>query len=180
MTVSTALQEAYASGDTAGVVLTAAEIDHASFEAPIRIVTGIDMADPDATVLLPLEEGGAKVPHVPCGFTFVRPGHDRDGPTDAKVSIDNVSDLLQGHLRAALGYNLPVTITFRQYIVSPGQLAAVTGPDELIDGLLLRKVDLWEDRAEGTLSWPDGRQANVPTGPNAFFDTENYPALFGR
>ena len=48
----------------------------------------------------------------------------------------------------------------------------------MIEGLLLTTVDLTADTAEGTLSWPDGRDQNVPTGPNAFFDRATYPGLF--
>jgi hypothetical protein len=54
----------------------------------------------------------------------------------------------------------------------------VTGPDEEIDGLELSNVQVTADQAEGTLTFADGRQTNIPTGPNAFFDRLNYPALF--
>lgn len=182
MTVSAALVEAYASGFEDGVVLVTAEIDHASLEIPARVVTGIDtpQGDEALTIDLPLVEGGERMPHIVCPFTVIPPGQDHDGPTDAKVAIDNVSDVLRELFKSALGYNLPVRITFRFYRMLPGQLAAITGPDDDIPGLLLRSVDLNGDRAEGTLAWPDGRRQNVPTGPNAFFDSENYPGLFGR
>lgn len=180
MSVSLALQEAYASGDEEGIVLTTAEIDHASFDAPIRIVSGVDGAagDEDDLIPLPLVAGGQPIGHKPCAFGLTRPGHDEDGPTDARVRIDNVSALLQEPLKLALGYNLPIHVTFRQYRVLPGQLGAVHGPDEVIEGLLLSRVVLQPDTAEGTLSWPDGRSQNVPTGPNAFFDRSEYPGLF--
>lgn len=181
MTVSAALAETYASGFEDGVLLVAAEFDHASFEIPARVVTGIDtpQGDEALTIDLPIEAGGARLAHTVCPFGITLPGHDHDGPTDAKVVIDNISDQLQDLFKGALGYNLPIRITFRMYRVRPGQLAAVTGPDDEISGLLLSSVDLYADRAEGTLSYLDGRKANVPTGPNAFFDSDNYPALFG-
>ncbi|CAO4181980.1 DUF1833 family protein [Methylorubrum populi] len=180
MTLKAALAESYASGDEDGVVVTAAQIDHESFETPIYVVTGLDTAtgEPAETIGLPTEEGGPPVPHTPCAFSFVRTGADHDGPTDGKVQIDNVSDQLHGPLKGAIGYNEPIQVTFRQYRVLPGALAAVTGPDEVIEGLLLTTVDLTADTAEGTLSWPDGRDQNVPTGPNAFFDRATYPGLF--
>lgn len=180
MTLKAGLAESYASGDEEGVVVTAAQIDHESFDAPIYVVTGLDTAtgEPAEKVGLPIDEGGPRVLHTPCAFTFVRTGADHDGPTDGKVQIDNVSDLLHGPLKGAIGYNAAISITFRQYRVLPGALAAVTGPDEVIEGLLLTTVDLTADTAEGTVSWPDGRDQNVPTGPNAFFDRANYPGLF--
>lgn len=180
MTLKAALAESYASGDEDGVTITAAQLDHASFEAPVFVVTGIDTAtgEPAETVGLPIDEGGAPVPHTPCGFSFVRAGADHDGPTDGKVQMDNVSDLLHGHLKGAIGYNEPILVTFRQYRILPGAVADVTGPDEVIEGLLLAVVDLTADTAEGTLTWEDGRSVNVPTGPDAFFDRASYPGLF--
>ncbi len=180
MTLKAALAESYASGDEAGVTITAAQLDHVSFERPIFVLAGIDTAtgEPAETIDLPIEEGGAGVAHTPCAFTFVRAGADHDGPTDGKVQIDNVSDLLHGPLKGAIGYNEPILVTFRQYRVLPGFLGDVTGPDEVIEGLRLAVVELTADTAEGTLSWEDGRDVNVPTGPNAFFDRASYPGLF--
>ena len=178
MSLSAALAEAYASGDSEGVVLTAAELDHSGFPATVFVVNGVEGPAPGAAVSLPIEAGGEGVDHTPCAFTFVRPGADRDGPTDGRVMIDNVSDLLSGPLRDAIGYNEPIRVTFRQYRVLPGRLEAVTGPDEVIEGLELSRVDLSPDTAEGTLTYQDGRLQNVPTGPDAFFDRENYPGLF--
>jgi hypothetical protein len=174
--LSRAMAESYASGDAEGVTLTAASLDHPSFAAPIYVVAGIDAPadDPGGTIPLPIEEGGEAVPHVPCAFTFIRPGTDHDGPTDGKVQIDNVSALLQGPLKGAVGYNEPIDVVFRQYRILPGRLDAVTGPDEVIDGLLLSTVDLRAD----ALTYEAGRQQNVPTGDDAFFDRTSYPGLF--
>ncbi|MCJ2009186.1 DUF1833 domain-containing protein [Methylobacterium sp. J-092] len=149
-------------------------------DTPIMVVAGVDdpTGDPDGKVYLPLEEGAEPVAHTPCDFGFTRPGADRDGPTDGKLQIDNASDLLQDALKAAMGYNEPILITFRVYCFLPGELEAVTGPDEVIEGLRLDTVDLTADSAEGALSYLDGRTQNVPTGPDAFFDRENYPGLF--
>lgn len=182
MALSAAVQEAYASGDALGVVLLAAEITHPTFAVPIRVVAGVDgptgVAPEDRVVLLPTAVSGIAVAHIPCAFEFTPPGADQDGPTDAKVRIDNVSDLLEEHLRGAVGYDAPVLITFRTYIVTPGELDQVTGPDDEIDGLELRVVTLNAESAEGTLQYPDGRQVSVPTGPNAFFTRDEYPGLF--
>lgn len=178
MTISAALEEAYASGDEEGVTLTAAEIDHPGFDEPIYVVRGADDLDGETTIDLPLVEGGPKVPHKAVPFALTRPGADKDGPTEGKIRIDNVSDQLEGPLKQALGYEEPILITFRQYRILPGQLALVTGPDEEIPGLLLSDVQLGYDAAEGTVAYPDGRMQNVPTGPDAFFDRETYPGLF--
>lgn len=179
MSLSAALEEVYASGDEEGVVIDTVEIDHVSFDGPVlwaRRVLGL--ADDDAVIMLPIEEGGDPVAHTPGGFRLVRPGADKKGPTDGRIILDGVSGQLYPLLKAALGHGEPITICFRQYRVLPGQLDAVTGPDEEIAGLQLQSVSLSATQAEGTVAWPDGRKMNVPTGPEAFFDRDNYPGLF--
>lgn len=181
MTLSAALAEAYASGDEDGVILTTCEVDHPSLDEAIRLVRNVDsdLGAPGDTLALPLVEGGPRVPHRLCAFTLIPPGADTDGPTDGKLQIDNVSDLLHDLMRGVVGYNEPITLAFRQYRVLPGGLDAVTGPDDDdLTGLEMTRFDVSAERAEGTLAWPDGRQVNVPTGPDAFFDRGSYPALF--
>jgi hypothetical protein len=178
MSYAAAVEEYYASGDTDGVVLWAAELDHATFEAPIYLVAGIEGADPETdTIALPLEAGGTKVAHTPCGFMLTRPGHDKDGPTDAKVLVDNVAADLEPHLEAARGVNSPLTVTFRSYRAeSFADVAAIASPDDVIEGLEGARVSLKPDgSAEATLQWPDGRTLNIPTGPHAFISREEYP-----
>ncbi|MCJ2032882.1 DUF1833 family protein [Methylobacterium sp. J-068] len=181
MTLKQALQEAYASGDADGVIVTTLEVDHASLDTAILLVQNVDseLGEPGDALALPLEEGGPKVPHLLCAFSIIAPGADQDGPTEGKLQIDNVSGLLHDLMKGVIGYNEAIRITFRQYRVLPGQFAAVTGPDDdTLTGLEMTAFDLSADRAEGTIAWPDGRQQNVPTGPNAFFDRDSYPGLF--
>lgn len=181
MTLSKALQEAYASGDEEGVVIDTVEIDHASLKDAIRLARNVDsqLGEPGDTIALPIEAGGAKLPHLLCAFEVIRPGADTDGPTDGKLRIDNVSDLVHDLLKGAVGYDEAIVVGFRQYRVLPGQLDAVTGPDEdVLSGLEMTDVSLGADRAEGTIAWPDGRNQNVPTGPHAFFSRDEYPGLF--
>lgn len=181
MTVSAALREAYASGDDECVVVETLEVDHASLDDAIRLVRNVDggLGEPGETLSLPLVEGGPRVPHLLCAFEVIGPGADSDGPTDGKIRIDNVSDILHDLLKGAIGYDAAIRVTIRFYRVLPGQLDAVTGPDDdSFSGLEMTAVEISADSAEGTIAWPDGRQQNVPSGPDAFFDRASYPALF--
>lgn len=181
MTVSAALREAYASGDDEGVVIETLEVDHASLDGPIRLVRNVDgeLGEPGETLNLPVEAGGLRLPHLFCAFELVAPGADSDGPTEGKIRIDGASDVLHDLLKNLIGYNESIRVTFRFYRVLPGQLDAVTGPDDdSYSGLEMTIVDLGPDSAEGAISWPDGRQQNVPSGPYAFFDRTSHPGLF--
>lgn len=185
MSLSAALEEFYASGGEDEVAVIAIEILHPGFE-PIRWVSRLEAQDgaENETIILPLIEGGTieqgtKVPFQLCAFHLLAPGSDKDGPTDGKLRLDGVSGQLQAPLKAAQGFGEPIRVTFRTYLVSsPAELATVTGPDELLEGLELSNVAITSDMAEGSLTYSDGRNAAVPTGPNAFFDRGNYPALF--
>lgn len=180
MSLSAALEEFHASGGEDEVAVIAIEILHPGFE-PIRWVLRKEAEDgaEDEAIMLPLIEGGPKVAFSLCAFRLIAPGSDKDGPTDGKLQLDGVSGQLQAPLKAAQGFGEPIRVTFRTYLVSSlAELATVTGPDELLEGLELSNVSLTADMAEGSLTYSDGRNAAVPTGPDAFFDRENYPALF--
>ena len=181
MTLSAKIEEAYASGGEDLIALVTVETVHAAWSEPIRWVNGIDGSSIDETslVMLPLVPGGPKVGHRPCAFEVVRPGADKKGPTEGRLRLDGVNRLLAPILREAQGYSEPIRLTFRVYLVSgPDDISNLVGPDEVIEGLELMSVQLSRGVAEGAIRWPDGRSQAVPTGPNAFFDRDNYPALF--
>lgn len=178
MTFSAAIAEARASGDDAAVWILTAEIIHPGLEGNLYLAMGVEGAEPADKVKLRLVSDGPFVDHICCAFAFTPPGSDRDGPTDAKVAIDGVSGELKPHLDAMRGWNIPALLNFREYRVT-STLAAANGPDDdTLAGLELRNIRLTADTAEGTLSWPDGRTLNVPTGPNAVMDRETYPDLW--
>lgn len=181
MTYSAAIEEYYASGGEDGLAVPAIEIQHPAWSGPILWVSKVEdpTGDEAATIDLPLTEGGQKTAHVMGAFTIVHPGQDKDGPTDGKIRLDGVSAELQEPLRAAQGFSEPIRVTLRTYLASSlDELRAATGPDEIVSDLELASVSVTADVVEGTLTYRDGRNLNVPTGDNAFFDRENYPALF--
>lgn len=183
MSYNAAIEEQYASGGEDMASLTVAMLDHPAFPAPqyVLMQLGGDPFDIAATVVL-TDPSGAVIHAQPCAFRFIRPGADRDGPTDGNVSIDNVSGELEPLLRAASGSAEAVSVEFWQYVVEAPQLTTdyttLGPPDEVIDGLVMDSVTLTEATAKGTVRYEDGRQLAVPTGPNATFDRDNYPSLF--
>ena len=180
MSYSAAMEEMFASGDVAKTVVQTLEIDHPALAGPARwaMVIGEPIDGMERIVPLPILPGGDPVDHAVGFFTIVRPGADKSGPTAGRLRLEAVSGGLYLMLKEALGYDEPFAVTLREYLVGDGGLAAVTGPDGEISGLEMQIVDLEAAAADGSIEFPDGRNQNVPTGPNATFDRDNYPALF--
>jgi hypothetical protein len=171
VTVSQALAEIYASpGDE--IVIWAVELTHPALAEPVRVVHN---SEEDLTLPLAAGVGAPTALHVACAFDVTLSGFDEDGPTDAKLRIDNVSQLLFDPLEAAQGSNQPVTVVLRSYIFDPPTMTPQLA--EVITGLYLKSVEVTATTAEGTLYREDGRGLNFPSGPRAFFDLQRYPGI---
>lgn len=170
------MAEAYASGDEGGIDLVVFELDHPTFPDPVRVVSGVDLP-PGELFGLPVEDGGAPVDHTPISFDYTPPGFDTDGPTDGKLSIDNVSGELHGYLQDAAGGTAPLSVIIRRFHVKPyPDYTTPTTIDEELTGLLIRSVKLTATTAEGTLVYPDVREENFP---EAIYTPDEYPGLVG-
>jgi hypothetical protein len=106
---------------------------------------------------------------VACQVSITLPGVGQDGPTPAKVSIDNVSNLLLPYLRDAVQANSPISVVYRAYTS-----ADMTQPGDVVDGLELWDVDLTAVSAEGTLKF---RELELQAFPLSTYDQSYYPAL---
>lgn len=166
MSLTAAIEEAYAANPAGEVVFETLELDHITFVAPIRVVVNhTDDLD------LPLTLGGTPVTFTACGAAVTRPGIDDDGPTPMRIRIDNVSQLLQPYLRDAIAATNPITVTYRAYSSTD-----LTQPGEVIGGLEIRDVSLTATAAEGSVSF---RQIELQAFPLRTYDQEYYPALMG-
>lgn len=180
MSYDDAMREAIASGSGRDTVLQVMELNHPGFTAPVRWVMIIGELNEDGEnpiISLPISPGNWQ-DHVICFFSFIRPGAERDGPTEGRLRIDGVSSLAYNQLKQAVDYDAAISVTVREYVVGPGGISALTGPNSTVEDLEFSDVTLDGSSATGKLEYPDGSQLNVPTGPNAFFDDENYPTLY--
>lgn len=164
MSVTDAMAEAYATQPAGEVIIDTLELDHPTFDEPVRIATGVQ-----EDITLPLTLGGDTALFRALQISLTLPGMDADGPTPAKVRIDNVSSLLLPYIRAAIQSTDPISVVYRGYTTSD-----LTQPGDVIEDLELRDVSLSPSWAEGTLTF---KQVELQAFPLATYDEEHYPTL---
>ncbi len=167
MSLTDAIREAYADPTVDDDPLATLELDHPTFDQPIRIIAN---ALEDMTLGI---EGGQQVLFQACPVSLVLEGVDDDGPTSGQITISNVSGKLQPYLKEAVKAGYPLEVTFRGYTV-----ANLAAPGEVRGGLLLSNVMLNVATATGTLE--PASKADRQAFPRVIYSLEQYPALHGR
>lgn len=160
MARSDAMAEAYAAVPHDDFVFECLVLDHLTFESPILVVAN---ATDDVTL------GGEVYKAIPVSVTL--PGFSADGPTPARISIDNVSQILVTYLRDAIMSDQPIKVTYRAFLNSDRFQVG----DEIKD-LELWDVDVGPTSAEGSLRY---RELELQAFPLATYDSQYYPALQG-
>ncbi|SEE59510.1 protein of unknown function [Rhizobiales bacterium GAS188] len=163
MAISQALQEAYASVTHDAVIYHTLAINHPTFSAPVYVIDGVE-----ADMSLPLESGGS-VTFIATAFMVTPPGVNDSGPQPAKIRVDNVAGLLAPYLESAVLSGSPITVTYRAYTTKD-----LSGPGDVIPGLILRKVTLMPSAAEGELRW---EEIDLAAFPRLTYDQTLYPAI---
>lgn len=167
MSLTEAIKEAYADPDIDAVILDTLELDHVSFETPVRI-----FANGEEDIMLPLINGGPPVLFQACGVTITLSGFDDDGATSGSVRMDNVSGLLHPYLREAVKAGNALKVTYRAYV--EGKL---TEPGEVRGGMILSKVSLTATTATGTLEHASKHERQA--FPRLTYNLASYRALHG-
>ncbi|MGX7950488.1 DUF1833 family protein [Oleidesulfovibrio alaskensis] len=144
-----AIAEAYASAPANSRILYTIELRHPAFTEPVRVVhwpieepePGVHTLtlEPDAPV-----DAGKAVPFVHCGFALTLPQQSERAPGEFVVRIDNVTELLTGHLVAARKQRTPIDFTYREYLESMPE-----EPQLVYHGAQIRKVSCSAGVAEG-------------------------------
>jgi hypothetical protein len=167
--LTSAMEEAYAAAPADVVILHTIQLDHPSFDAPIRLVTGDEGAVGGETVDLTLETG-ATVTFLAMAFDVVPPGYDDDGPTPGRIRVDGVSDLLLPYLEEAATTAGTISVTYRGY-----RSDARFEPGDVISGLKMHSVDVTATSVEGQIGFDEvGSQAF----PRAVYSIDDYPGLY--
>ncbi|PZU95628.1 MAG: hypothetical protein DI527_01055 [Chelatococcus sp.] len=170
MTLTPALEEAYAAVDLTGEQLYTLEIDHPTLAEPLRFVQGTRVKDVHETVALPVPGDPAALFTV-VAFDFQRPGQGEGGATKAKIRVDNVSRQLQDALRAAIASDQPFSVTYRVY-----STLDLNHPDTW-DGLRMGSVSVGAISSSGDLYY---EEIELKAFPGRTYDLDSYPALYGQ
>ncbi|CAN7337176.1 DUF1833 domain-containing protein [Bosea sp. LjRoot90] len=170
MSLSVALEEAYAVNDVASDLLDTIEIDHVTFDEPVRLVRGRRVQGLYETVTLPVPGNPAALFKV-VAFDFTRPGMGDGGTVKAKAQINNVSGELHPALRSAIASDQPFSITYRVYSTED------PNNPEIFDGLKMSRVRINAFTAEGDLFFEEIEMMNFP---RQIYDLARYAALYGQ
>jgi hypothetical protein len=169
MSVIAAMEEAYATQPVGEHVIETLELDHETFDAPVRIATNTpDFAD----INLPLVLDADPVAFLATQVNVTPPGMTADGPTPMRVRVDNVGSLLLPYCRAAIQSTGAISVTYRAYLASD-----LTQPGEVYSGLELRDVDLGSSAAEGVVGF---REIERQAFPLATYSAQYFPGLQGN
>lgn len=159
-----AMTEAYAANNATYRIYETVEIDHSTFDQPIRVVTG---AEED--MMFPITAGGTPVLFQAVAISVTLPGSTEDGPTTAKLTISNVSSMLNDPLNAAVMSDEPIIAVYRAYTTQD-----LTQPGDIVGGLELWEVDLAAGSATGTLRF---KELELQAFPLPTYDEQYYPAV---
>lgn len=170
MALSAALEEAYAAVDVSGDLYDTLEFNHVTLPAPLRFVRGTRVPGEYETLNLPVA-GNPSAEFTVVDFGFQRPGYDEGGSTKARITVDNVSRILQGVLRDAIAADQPFAVTYRCYSTND-----LNNPEEYT-GLRMSTVTLNALSAEGDLFY---EEVELQAFPRRTYSLDLYPALYNQ
>jgi hypothetical protein len=160
-----AMIEAYAYTKTNVRIYETIELNHATFSSPIYLISGVE----DDMTLPTAEGGGSSKLFKASAVNVILPGSSEDGPTPARITLDNVSGLLIEPLNGAMASDQPITVVYRAYSSED-----LTKPGDIIGGLELWDVTVDVATATGTLRY---RELELQAFPLATYDETYYPAI---
>lgn len=114
-TLSLAIQEAYASAPSAGIIHHTLEIWHPAFTVPIRVVR--DHADLTATLEATAPRNPSEaVTFIGYAFDIVPPEVTHSAVPQCVIEIDNISRDILAQFDAAVHSPSPITVIYRAFL----------------------------------------------------------------
>lgn len=169
LSLSDAIQEAYASAPADIVTLHTIEIRHPSFNQPIRLVR-------DKTNLLAYledsapENPGEQVEFIAFAFDLTLPEVQQAGSPEVEITIDNVTGEIVGYLDQASQSTSLIEVTYRPYLTSDLSTPQMDPPLTLV----VRSISADVFRVKARAGYGDLSNRKFP---NVIYDTENFPGL---
>lgn len=164
MTLTAAMEEAYASNPHGEVVIETLELNHVTFAEPVRVASGVD-----DDISLPPALLASPVLFKAMAFEAVMPGDSEDGPTPARIRIKDPLGVITPYLDAAISSTQPIEITWRAYTTRD-----LTQPGDEWSRIFLSRVEQDAIGVEGTLNF---QEIDTQAFPLATYDETYYPAL---
>lgn len=162
MSLTAAMEEAYADPDIDTILYDTFVLNHPSFvDGPKYFVANVEKDMVLGNVL-----------HTAVGIRIQLTGFDDDGETDGQITIDNISAHLIEPLRAAVRAGSPITVTYKAYTDS-----STVSPGETRAGMILSKVSLNATSATGTLE--PASKHDSQAFPRLVYDPTIFKALYG-
>lgn len=164
MTMTAALEEAFAANPAGEVIFDTLEFSHVTFDTPARIVAGSD-----EDMMLPLELGGDPVEFKAIPVSVTPPGMTEDGMTPMRISVRDLSNYLVPYLRLAKTSTDPILVTYRVYTSLD-----LTEPGDVLSGFRLGDVTVTATEAQATVTL---KEIELQAFPLATYDEQYYPVL---
>jgi hypothetical protein len=165
MSVSAALEVAWASNPKGETDIETLQFDHVSFDEPARIICRGLSADTELSPAL----GDDPVSFKWCPTEVTPPGITKDGATPMQIRVQNITKVLLPYLRLTAQTDKPIEVTYRVYLPSD-----LTQPQSVLTGFRLRVADFDAFAMTGTVGLHEIETQNVPLRT---FDAINYPTL---
>lgn len=130
MSISNALQVARVAAPAGEIIVDTIEILHADFTAPVRLAKyPVDFTGTlEATAPV---GAGTSVTFVAAGFELVLPKAGADGVQTLTLQLGNIDKRILQHLEIASANPSPITVIFRQYLLSDPSGPAIDPPAQL-------------------------------------------------
>lgn len=164
MSLTEAIKLAYAANPAGETIIETIELDHVTFAAPIRVACNVH-----EDIDLPPADGEPAVTFTALGVDVTLTGVDDDGPTEMRVRMDLVQELLLPYLEDAVAATAPFEVTYRAYTSLD-----LSKPGDVISGLQLKMATLTATSAEATVTYPE---IETQAFPLRTYDATSYPAL---
>jgi hypothetical protein len=172
VTLSEAIQEAYASAPADEVIYHTIELLHDGFESPVRLVRGWQDVNCTLEATAPANPL-TEVTFVGMPFDFVKPEVTANGVPSITIEIDAVTRDLLGALDGVVASGTPLEVIYREFLESDTSAPQNDPPMKLT----IIDISATPLRISATATFADLPNRRFP---NVLYDSETFPGLVAQ